>query len=259
MGALFGPHSVLAEAENARAVADAAGGGDLAMFDNEYNGGGTSDPAWAPFRQGYPDVPFTVTSLIQALEAGVQQVSPWTLTSTSAVASTQLGTDGCDNGLIELSQHCDGITRTLNPMFYLSLPVSWIRSAWVPAGRDDPGLPRVTAVQVTYDGYTYVLMANANAYSNATFDLGPGFPTEGNVRSTLFDPAAPIAPLIFDVPVGLQLERLDHELYPAGARRAPAPLRAPRSIPGSELNPRRAGPRPPRPWARGSRSRERSP
>jgi hypothetical protein len=201
MGALFGPHSVLDEAENARAVANAAGGGDLAMFDNEYNAGGTSDPAWASFRQGYPDVPFTVTSLIQALEAGVQQVSPWTLTSTSAVASTQLGTDGCDNGLIELSRHCDGITRTLNPMFYLysqildQIPHGSLRNVTI------PGLPRVTAVQVTYDGYTYVLMANANAYTNATFDLGPGFPTEGNVRSTLFDPAAPIAPLISTFPL----------------------------------------------------------
>jgi hypothetical protein len=193
MGSLSGPHSVLYESENARSIVDSYGGTDLPMFDNEYNGGGTGITAWDQFRQGYPDVPYTATSVIQGLDAHLDQLAPWTFTSVNGLTVNE--GDGCDNAMIELTSECNGIAGTYNPMFYLysqilkQLPFGSLTNVTL------PGFPDLWGIQVTNGSTRDVLVVNDNVATPRTFDLGPGFPVSGNLSTRLLDPANPEQPL----------------------------------------------------------------
>jgi hypothetical protein len=196
MGALSGPHSVLNEAHDARSFVDAAGGSDLPMFDNEFNGGGESLPGWASFRQGYADVPFTAASVIQALEGGIVMFNPWTLTSSLYGVWTQHGTDGCENAMIELSDSCDGIHRTFNPTYYLYSQIFDHIPTGAMTSVKFPGAWSLTGIQITEAGETDVLVVNENPHEMDSFQLGPGFSQYGNVSTILLDPASPTVPLL---------------------------------------------------------------
>ena len=183
----------LYEAENARSIVDAYGGSDLPMFDNEYNGGGTGITAWDQFRQGYPDVPYTATSVIQALDGHLDQLAPWTFTSVNGLTVNE--GDGCDNAMIELTGECNGIAGTYNPMFYLyaqilkQLPFGSLTNVTL------PGVPDLWGIQVANGSTRDVLVVNDNVATPRTFDLGPGFPVPGNLSTRLLDPANPEQPL----------------------------------------------------------------
>ncbi|MGC2035348.1 MAG: hypothetical protein WA761_07895 [Thermoplasmata archaeon] len=193
MASLTGPHNILFEAENARSIVDAYGGSDLPMFDNEFQGGGTGITAWAQFRQGYPDVPYTATAVIQALDAHVAQLSPWTFASVDWLNPGL--NDGCDNAMIELSGTCEGVAGTYNPSFYLQTQIL----KQIPYGSLTnvtlPGVPDLWGIQVTNGSTRDVLVANDNISMPRTFDLGPGFPVSGNLSTRLLDPANPEQPL----------------------------------------------------------------
>ena len=98
----------------------------LPILLDEINGG--TNPAYSPYRIGYPDVPFIATSVIQALGSGVAQFAPWTLTATAF---------RCDNGMIEL-QPFDCDSPTLNPLYLLytdlfrQLPAGPVETGAVP-------------------------------------------------------------------------------------------------------------------------------
>ncbi|MGC2033834.1 MAG: hypothetical protein WA761_00135, partial [Thermoplasmata archaeon] len=158
----------------------------LPILLDEINGG--TNPAYSPYRIGYPDVPFIATSVIQALGSGVAQFAPWTLTATAF---------RCDNGMIEL-QPFDCDSPTLNPLYFLytdlfrQLPAGPVETGAV------PGLPFVSAAGFASTTGTDLLLVNSNATVAADINVTAVFAGAGCVRTSELDPAHITSPTTAD-------------------------------------------------------------
>jgi hypothetical protein len=160
----------------------------LPILLDEINGG--TNPAYSPYRIGYPDVPFIATSVIQALGSGVAQFAPWTLTATAF---------RCDNGMIEL-QPFDCDSPTLNPLYFLytdlfrQLPAGPVMTGGV------PGIPFVSAAGFASPSGTDLLLVNSNATVAADINVTATFAGAGCVRTSELDPSHISSPTTADYP-----------------------------------------------------------
>jgi hypothetical protein len=150
---------------------------------NEFQGGSGENPKYVPFREGYPDVPFFVASIIQGFDVHLAQFMPWTLAGTPTGLTTHPGS--CDMGLIELNTKCTGATLTPTYYLYSNLLSKFPYGKLTEVAYSDHSA--VYAVQVTNGTHTVVLVANANPATTEDLKLGSGFPTKGTLTSYLMD------------------------------------------------------------------------